>query len=76
MRVGAAVGEGHELREGVGAFGPAEEGRGAALGCGDCGVGELGAAEEGAVETHFGCVYFILSSISLVLRWMVDVFTE
>ena len=56
MRVGAAVGEGHELREGVGAFGAAEEGRGAALGCGDCGGGELGAAEEGAVETHFGCI--------------------
>lgn len=35
MGVGAAVGEGDELGEGVGAFGPAEEGRVAALSLGN-----------------------------------------
>lgn len=34
MGVGAAVGEGDELGEGVGAFGPPEEGRVPALGLG------------------------------------------
>ncbi len=35
MGVGAAVGEGDELGEGIRAFGPAEEGRVAALGLGN-----------------------------------------
>ena len=35
MSVGAAVGEGDELGKGVRAFGPAEEGRVAALALGD-----------------------------------------
>ena len=44
MRVGAAVGEGHELGECVGAFGAAEEGGVAGLGLG---LGTLGFEEFG-----------------------------
>lgn len=56
MRVGAAVGEGDELGEGVGALGAAEEGRGAVLGCGEVGTGEVRAAEGGRFEEgHAGC---------------------
>lgn len=55
MGVGAAVGEGDELGEGVGALGPADEGRVPALGLGDGGRGEAGAAEGGA-EGHVAAV--------------------
>lgn len=63
MRVGAAVGEGDELGEGVGALGAAEEGGGAVLGRGDCGRGgQVGAAEEegregGVGEGHAGWMF-------------------
>lgn len=59
MRVGAAVGEGDELGEGVGALGPAEEGRVPALGLGKGGRGKAGAAEgsaEGHVALMFDCL--------------------
>lgn len=48
MGVGAAVGEGDELGEGVRAFGPPDEGRVAALALGNQGGGEAGAAERSA----------------------------
>lgn len=78
MRVGAAVGQGDELGEGVGPLGAPEEGGGAVLGRGEGGEGEVGAAEEeggGIVEEgHAGCAVVCLFCLfclfgRLVVLW-------
>lgn len=55
------------MGEGVGAFGPAEEGRGSALGDGDGGAGDVSAVDGGG-EGHFG-----VWLSDLVLRWWLGI---
>lgn len=79
MRVGAAVGEGDELGEGVGALGAAEEGGGAVLGCGDWGSGEVRPAKGGGVpeEGHAGCMFVCLEGrCGAVVDWWLSYLFE